>query len=147
MRVAIPLCFNIGFDRGGYSKPYLNITTSYLHSSASDSLDSALNLSRDLCIKVRHSKFIASPLIPSPSHQPHQPMIRSHLTVLETSASLFPSSSVFKTPRLDLQSGQVQDWHSITYRQFQSDVEVFARYWTRKLKSEGILQRSVVGLW
>ncbi|RDB29199.1 Acetyl-coenzyme A synthetase 2 [Hypsizygus marmoreus] len=72
-------------------------------------------------------------------------MLKSHLTVLETSASLYSSSPVFKIPRLDALTGQVQEWESITYHKFQSDVVTYARYWARAL--EGVPQRSVVGLW
>ncbi|KAJ8521428.1 hypothetical protein ONZ45_g1866 [Pleurotus djamor] len=71
-------------------------------------------------------------------------MPTSHLTVLESSASLYPSAPVFKVPQLD-NSNHVQEWASITYSQFQSDVELFARYWSRTLK--GVPRRSVVGLW
>lgn len=74
-------------------------------------------------------------------------MLSSHLSVLETSAALHSSSPVFKVPQLDLAAGRVQDWHSITYRQFQSDVEDFAKYWRRALRISDIPQRSVIGLW
>lgn len=74
-------------------------------------------------------------------------MFRTHLTVLDSSASLYSSSPVFKVPRLNLSNGIVQQWHSITYKQFYDAVRVFARHWMRVLKAQGIAQKSVVGLW
>lgn len=72
-------------------------------------------------------------------------MLKSHLSVVETSASLYPHSPVFKTPRLN-STGQVQNWESVTYRQFQADIECYAKHWACVLKNE-IPDRSVVGLW
>ncbi|KAF8078511.1 hypothetical protein FPV67DRAFT_58582 [Lyophyllum atratum] len=74
-------------------------------------------------------------------------MLKSHLSVLEASATLYPLSAVFKTPRVDVSTGQLYGWDSITYQQFQSDVETHARYWARTLGDDGIPPRSVVGLW
>ncbi|KAJ7783906.1 hypothetical protein DFH07DRAFT_997347 [Mycena maculata] len=74
-------------------------------------------------------------------------MLRTHLTVLEASASRYPLSPVFKLPRSDSQSNHGWDWYSITYRQFQLDVELFARYWSRTLSRSGVDVGSVVGLW
>lgn len=73
-------------------------------------------------------------------------MSSSHLTVLETSASVYPSASAFKLPQLD-ESNNIAGWHSITYSQFQRDVERFARSWSHKLRSSGVPRRSIVGLW
>ncbi|KAJ7631100.1 hypothetical protein FB45DRAFT_1003896 [Roridomyces roridus] len=70
-------------------------------------------------------------------------MLRTHLSVLETSASLYPQSPVFKLPLSG--SGFTQDWYSITYQQFLTDVESFARHWSRTLA--GIPLGSVVGFW
>ncbi|KAF9499759.1 acetyl-CoA synthetase-like protein [Pleurotus eryngii] len=73
-------------------------------------------------------------------------MSSSHLTVLETSASVYPSASAFKLPQLD-ESNNIAGWQSITYSQFQHDVERFARSWSHKLRSSGVPRRSIVGLW
>jgi len=48
---------------------------------------------------------------------------------------------------LDSQSSHGQDWHSITYRQFRIDVELFAQHWSRTLAQSGVALGSVVGLW
>ncbi|KAJ7925892.1 hypothetical protein B0H13DRAFT_2229498 [Mycena leptocephala] len=64
-------------------------------------------------------------------------MLRTHLTVLETSACRYPQSPVFKLPRSDSQSSHGQDWYSITYHQFHMDVDYLP----------GIALGSVVGLW
>ncbi|KAG5648080.1 hypothetical protein DXG03_007115 [Asterophora parasitica] len=74
-------------------------------------------------------------------------MIQSHLSVLETTATISPLSVVFKTPIIDIFSGQVQEWQSITYQQFQRDVETHAKHWARTLANDGLPPRSVVGLW
>ncbi|KAH7931106.1 acetyl-CoA synthetase-like protein [Leucogyrophana mollusca] len=71
----------------------------------------------------------------------------SHLTVLSQSASLYSSAPVFRVPRSDPSTSQVQDWFSITYRQFKHDVELTARYWRRVLRGDGVSEGSVVGLW
>lgn len=72
---------------------------------------------------------------------------RSHLTVLESSAAKYSSSPAFRVPQIDSQTEQVQQWHTITYKQFLSDVERFARYWLRTLETDAVPKGSVVGLW
>ncbi|TFK57163.1 acetyl-CoA synthetase-like protein [Heliocybe sulcata] len=74
------------------------------------------------------------------------PAYRSHLSLLETAASHYASSPVFRIPLID-STGAVSQWTSITYLQFLRDVERFARYWSRTLRSNGIPSKSVVGLW
>lgn len=73
--------------------------------------------------------------------------LRSHLSVLENSVSLYGSHSAFRVPRLDKETSKVQCWDSVTYEEFQRDVELFARHWARILKADGIPPRSVVGMW
>ncbi|KAI9058857.1 acetyl-CoA synthetase-like protein [Trametes sanguinea] len=72
---------------------------------------------------------------------------QTHLTVLQHSASLYASSPAFKVPRLSHDSGRVEEWAPISYRQFLEDVEQSARYWSRTLTAHGVLPRSVVGVW
>ncbi|KAJ7597639.1 hypothetical protein C8J56DRAFT_325130 [Mycena floridula] len=72
-------------------------------------------------------------------------MFRSHLTIVETSASLYSSASAFKIPVVDPETGKPKDWHSISYRQFLLDVEHSAKYWYRTLGH--LPPKSVVGLW
>jgi hypothetical protein len=72
---------------------------------------------------------------------------KSHLTVLEESAYLYPLAPAFRIPQVDVVSGQVIQWQPITYQQFQNDVELFARYWAWTLKTDGIPCTSVIGLW
>ncbi|TFY83769.1 hypothetical protein EWM64_g230 [Hericium alpestre] len=74
-------------------------------------------------------------------------MLRSHLSVLEASASAYASSPAFHIPRCDLQSDEAQEWDSISYAQFKQDVELFARHWARVFRTRGIPQRSVIGMW
>ncbi|KAJ7597147.1 hypothetical protein C8J56DRAFT_1001157 [Mycena floridula] len=72
-------------------------------------------------------------------------MLSSHLTVLQDSAARFPDAPAFKVPILE--AGHVREWQTITYRQFQHDVEVYARYWSRILSADHVPRGSVVGLW
>ncbi|KZT07086.1 acetyl-CoA synthetase-like protein [Laetiporus sulphureus 93-53] len=72
---------------------------------------------------------------------------KTHLTVLAESAATYPTRPVFRIPIVDTQSRRVRDWNTITYSQFQSDVELYARYWSRALRADGLPRRSVVGLW
>ncbi|KAF8547132.1 hypothetical protein OG21DRAFT_1381931, partial [Imleria badia] len=58
--------------------------------------------------------------------------------ILEQSSSLYPSAPAFKVPRSDPSTGQVHDWLSISYRQFNEDVQYTARYYRNLLKSVGI---------
>ena len=74
-------------------------------------------------------------------------MHSSHLTILEQSSILYPCASAFRIPRSDPTTGQVHDWLSVSYRQFKDDVEYTARYYRRLLKSAGIMDNSVVGVW
>jgi len=80
---------------------------------------------------------------PSPIHCS---MSKTHLSVLESSASQHSSSPVFAIPHVNPQSGHLK-WQSVSYSQFHHDVLVFARYWSRMLENDCIPQRSVVGLW
>ncbi|KAK7445745.1 hypothetical protein VKT23_014740 [Stygiomarasmius scandens] len=68
----------------------------------------------------------------------------THLSVLEQSATLYPSSPAFKVPS---SSSQSPGWTDITYQQFKNDVELFARHWAGVFKRDNIPQRSIVGLW
>jgi hypothetical protein len=74
-------------------------------------------------------------------------MLKTHLTVLEASASKFASAAVFRTPEFDVSANRVKCWRTTTYQQFYRDVENFAKYWTQTLKGNGIPQRSVIGVW
>ncbi|OSX61183.1 hypothetical protein POSPLADRAFT_1058111 [Postia placenta MAD-698-R-SB12] len=73
--------------------------------------------------------------------------LRTHLTVLAQSAFLYPSAPAFRVPVIDHRTNQIKSWTVISYSQFQSDVELFATYWSRTLAADGLAQRSVVGLW
>ncbi|KAI0756679.1 acetyl-CoA synthetase-like protein [Daedaleopsis nitida] len=75
------------------------------------------------------------------------PSFRTHLTVLEQTASRCPDAAVFRVPRLQPDSEEVLEWDVVTYSQFWQDVERFARHWTAKLTADGVASRSVVGLW
>ncbi|KAI1793885.1 acetyl-CoA synthetase-like protein [Ganoderma leucocontextum] len=73
---------------------------------------------------------------------------RTHLTVLEHSAALYPSSPAFKLPRLSATDRTaVEEWVSISYQQFLLDVERSARHWGRALAAHALPSRSIVGLW
>ncbi|KAL1665529.1 hypothetical protein GGF50DRAFT_52504 [Schizophyllum commune] len=74
-------------------------------------------------------------------------MSRTHLSVLESSASRFANRPAFKVPRVDSSTQEVVEWTSITYAQFLHDVEHFAKYWSRTLHRDGIPQRSIIGMW
>lgn len=87
--------------------------------------------------------ILISPL-PSAPHMPY----KTHLTLLEETAASVPDLPVFKVPRLETpDSEEVAAWISISYAQFKTDVETYARYWSRALTANGIATRSVVGLW
>ncbi|TFK89636.1 acetyl-CoA synthetase-like protein [Polyporus arcularius HHB13444] len=72
---------------------------------------------------------------------------RTHLTVLEQTAARYPLSPAFRVPRVDPVTQAILDWDVVTYGQFWQDVERFARYWTEKLTADGVVTRSIVGLW
>ncbi|KAI0375330.1 acetyl-CoA synthetase-like protein [Pilatotrama ljubarskyi] len=72
---------------------------------------------------------------------------RTHLTILEETATVYPDAPAFRVPRIDPGSERVLEWEVVTYSEFWQDVERFARYWTHKLTASGIPARSVVGLW
>ncbi len=73
--------------------------------------------------------------------------LKTHLDVLQDSASQFSTRAAFKLPVQSPGSHEVQEWSSVAYAQFQSDVERYAKYWGRTLASDGLPRRSVVGLW
>ncbi|KZT05908.1 acetyl-CoA synthetase-like protein [Laetiporus sulphureus 93-53] len=72
---------------------------------------------------------------------------RTHLTILQWSASLYSEATVFEIPDFTHTNGTGRRWNKISYRQFLTDVELSARYWGNVLQSRGVHQRSVVGLW
>lgn len=73
---------------------------------------------------------------------------RTHLAVLEETASSYPSYPAFKVPQLASPGSEdVVEWSSITYSQFKSDIETYATYWARTLAADGLQPRAVVGLW
>ncbi|KAF8214043.1 hypothetical protein K438DRAFT_1956145 [Mycena galopus ATCC 62051] len=74
-------------------------------------------------------------------------MLRSHITVLETSARRAPLATAFKIPQSDASSSTVPLWRDITYQQFLLDVEITASHWSRIFRQAGIPERSVIGLW
>ncbi|KAI0830640.1 acetyl-CoA synthetase-like protein [Trametes gibbosa] len=72
---------------------------------------------------------------------------RTHITILEETAARYPDAPAFRVPCVDPETSNVQEWAVITYSQFWQDVERFARYWTQRLTADGVVPRSVVGLW
>ncbi|KAI8980685.1 acetyl-CoA synthetase-like protein [Trametes punicea] len=72
---------------------------------------------------------------------------RTHLTVLESTATQHAKAAAFRVPRLEPGTGKILEWEVITYGEFWRDIERFARYWTQKLTADGVHPRSVVGLW
>jgi hypothetical protein len=69
----------------------------------------------------------------------------SHLTVLERSVSLFPSSPAFRIPQKA--AGEVGNWNIITYQQFYNDVDCVSEYWSHTLNAANIPTGAVVGFW
>lgn len=74
-------------------------------------------------------------------------MPTSHLAILEASSLIYPQRPVFRVPTVNKETGKFDSWESISYRQFQLDVERFARFWQSKLLSDGIPPQSVIGVW
>ncbi|PCH33828.1 acetyl-CoA synthetase-like protein [Wolfiporia cocos MD-104 SS10] len=72
---------------------------------------------------------------------------RTHLTVLDEAAALYPNAIAFRIPQLHPHSSGIEEWRSITYKEFHHDVEHFARYWSQKLSVDNIHPRSVIGVW
>ena len=73
--------------------------------------------------------------------------LQSHLTVLEAASKTYPDRLAFRIAHKASDSDTVDTWERISYKQFQHDVEVAAKYWRSELSSRGLAQRSVVGLW
>ncbi|PSR75926.1 hypothetical protein PHLCEN_2v8840 [Hermanssonia centrifuga] len=74
--------------------------------------------------------------------------LRTHLAALDATASLYPSRPVFKVPKLASPgSDEIEEWSSISYSQFKSDVDLYAKYWARTLAADGLPPRTTVGLW
>ena len=70
------------------------------------------------------------------------------LTVLQASASQYSNNPVFKVPHTQApDSDQVEEWESISYAQFEADVELHSKYWARKLSEDGVPSGAVVALW
>ncbi|KAF7796058.1 hypothetical protein EIP86_007229 [Pleurotus ostreatoroseus] len=72
---------------------------------------------------------------------------RTHLDVLQDSASQYSSRPVFKLPLPSTDSAVVRNWSSVAYAQFRADVERYAKYWGRVLANDNLQPRSTIGLW
>jgi hypothetical protein len=72
---------------------------------------------------------------------------RTHITHLQQVATQYPESPAFQIPQYDPTTQEILRWHPISYRRFFADVELFAQYWSQKFTSDGILPRSVIGVW
>ncbi|EJD03893.1 acetyl-CoA synthetase-like protein [Fomitiporia mediterranea MF3/22] len=73
--------------------------------------------------------------------------LQSHLSVLEEAAQRYPDRHAFRIAEMSKSSTMINTWIPKSYREFHADVELAARYWTKKLSSSGLTPRSVVGLW
>lgn len=74
-------------------------------------------------------------------------MLPSHLDLLYANVALHSDAAAFKVPIMSATDGRVSEWHTITYQQFQSDVDKAAAYWSQELLKDGVCKRSIVGLW
>lgn len=72
---------------------------------------------------------------------------RTQITALQQVATQYPDAPAFQVPEYAPSTQQILRWHPVTYRRFLADVELFARYWSEKLTADGIMPRSVVGMW
>ena len=87
-----------------------------------------------------------------PPRQPHRSQMspsafQSHLTVLESSARLYPTRPAFRLPVVNKETSEISEWATVTYAQFHRDVELYARYWTSILSAGGVAPGSIVGFW
>ncbi|THH30086.1 hypothetical protein EUX98_g4130 [Antrodiella citrinella] len=72
---------------------------------------------------------------------------KTQLYALEETVARVPSAPAFKIPHVDSETQQVLEWEDISYSQFLSDIEHFAKYWLRTLTTDGVQPRSVIGMW
>ena len=90
------------------------------------------------------------PLLTSSLNSPQRflPMssFQSHLSVLQSSATRFPSRNAFLIAQPG-SNNSVDTWLPVTYKQFYDDDELSARYWHKELSAAGLSSGSVVGLW
>lgn len=70
----------------------------------------------------------------------------THLNLLEQTSKKYPNRPAFRVPTLT-SNGEVDDWSIVTFSQFYADVETCAKYWRRVLAEDGLLPRTIVGLW
>lgn len=75
------------------------------------------------------------------------PTYRTQITVLQQIATEHPDSPAFQVPQYDPSTRQILQWHPVTFSRFLADVELYARYWSAQLTANGVLPRSVVGMW
>lgn len=73
--------------------------------------------------------------------------LHSHLSVLEQAATRYPDRPAFRIAQKSKTDDTVETWLPISFKEFQADVELAARYWFEKLSTHGVAPRSVVGLW
>lgn len=73
--------------------------------------------------------------------------LQSHLSVLESCASLHSTQPAFRMPVVDKETSRISEWATITYARFHHDVELHARYWASVLSADGVAPGSIVGMW
>ena len=73
---------------------------------------------------------------------------KTHLSVLAEAAASLPDQPVFRVPILVApDADEVAEWTSISYSQFNMDVDAYAKYWLRTLGANGLVPHDIVGLW
>lgn len=72
---------------------------------------------------------------------------KTHISILEQSASDYPTRPVFRVPLVAPGSEKVEEWKVVTYTEFNQGVKRYAKHWSRVLSADGLPPRSVVGLW
>lgn len=73
--------------------------------------------------------------------------MKTLLSVIEEAVSTYPTRPVFRIPKFYEGTEIVQEWATITYAQFHSDIELYARHWANILLADSVSPGSVVGVW
>lgn len=71
----------------------------------------------------------------------------SPIDLLNKALAYFPNNIAFQIPKYTPSGETLEEWTSITYREFIDDVHRYAKYWSNVLSLEGIYSREVVVLW
>lgn len=75
------------------------------------------------------------------------PSVVTPVDLLTEAAATFPNRIAFQIPKPVSSGARLEEWKTITFQAFATDVRSCANYWSHVLRRKSIKQRDIVVLW